>query len=121
MKIICSEITKAVGYFCRGVNFCVPKDGLKNALKIVVFLEIGQQVEVIDGSIESAINQGICGKQNTDDNVSAKIYTEIVSGDQLKIFVCVKSDDVENMSDLKMLKSPQARYVVLGCHVKHFI
>ena len=86
-----------------------------------VFIEIGQEVHIIDGSLVDAINQGVregykdgylrksvvidpLNRVNTKDNTPAMIYYDIVPGDKLKIKVSPKGFGSENMSKLKMLK-----------------
>ena len=86
----------------------------------VVFVEIGQDVHVVGGNIEDAINNGIkdgyekgylrksvvahpIKRINTNDNTPGVIHYEIVSGENLKITVCPKGFGSENMSALKML------------------
>lgn len=86
-----------------------------------VFLEIGQDVHVVGGSIEDAVNQGVregydegylrksvvkdpLDRVNTKDNTPAVIYYNMVQGDKLKIMVAPKGFGSENMSGLKMLK-----------------
>ncbi len=86
-----------------------------------VFLEIGQDVHFSDGSLYDAVNMGVRkGYQdgflrksvvkdpvlrgNTGDNTPAMIYTEIVTGDTVKITVAPKGFGSENMSQIKMLK-----------------
>jgi fumarate hydratase subunit alpha len=86
-----------------------------------VFIEIGQDVHVTGGSIESAVNDGVrlgysegylrksvvgdpIKRVNTGDNTPAVIYYEIVPGDKLKIMVAPKGFGSENMSQIKMLK-----------------
>ncbi len=88
----------------------------------VVFLEIGQDVHVTNGSIEDAVNEGVRqgyeegylrksvvgdplnGRVNTKDNTPAIIHYSIVTGDDFKITVSPKGFGSENMSQLKMLK-----------------
>lgn len=87
----------------------------------VVFLEIGQDVRVTGGSLESAVNSGVAKayteaylrksivshpleRTNTGDNTPAVIHYEIVPGDTLKITAAPKGGGSENMSALKMLK-----------------
>lgn len=87
----------------------------------VVFLEIGQDVHIIGGSIEDAVNEGVrqgysegylrksvvgdpIERINTKDNTPAVIHYSIVPGDKLKITVAPKGFGSENMSQLKMLK-----------------
>lgn len=86
-----------------------------------VFVEIGQDVHLVGGNIEDAINEGVrqgyeegylrksvvkdpLDRVNTKDNTPAVIYYDIVSGDKLKITVAPKGFGSENMSQLKMLK-----------------
>lgn len=87
----------------------------------VVFLEIGQDVHIIGGSLEDAVNEGVrqgysegylrksvvgdpIERINTKDNTPAIIHYSIVTGDKLKITVAPKGFGSENMSQLKMLK-----------------
>lgn len=87
----------------------------------VVFVEIGQEVHVIGGSLADAINEGVrrgyrrgflrksvvmdpIERVNTEDNTPAVIHYGIVEGDSLKIIVAPKGFGSENMSGLKMLK-----------------
>lgn len=87
----------------------------------VVFLEIGQDVRIINGYIEDAINEGIrqgykdgylrksiveeplFDRKNTMDNTPCVIHTRIVLGDKLKILIAAKGFGSENKSILKML------------------
>lgn len=87
----------------------------------VVFVEIGQDVRIVDGNIFDAINEGVrkgykegflrksildnpLTRKNTGDNTPAVVHYEIVPGDKLKITVAPKGGGSENMSALKMLK-----------------
>lgn len=86
-----------------------------------VFIEIGQDVHVVGGSLEEAINEGVrqgyadgylrksvvkdpLNRVNTRDNTPAVINYDIVTGDKLKITVSPKGFGSENMSKIKMLK-----------------
>lgn len=86
-----------------------------------VFVELGQEVQVTDGSLEEAINEGVrqgygdgylrksvvkdpLNRVNTKDNTPAIIYYDIVAGDKMKITVAPKGFGSENMSQIKMLK-----------------
>lgn len=88
---------------------------------VVVFVEIGQDVHVVNGDLEDAINQGIregyeegllrksvvkdpLNRVNTKDNTPAVIHYQIVPGDKLSITVAPKGFGSENMSRIKMLK-----------------
>ncbi len=86
-----------------------------------VFIDIGQEVQVVGGALEDAINEGVrqgykdgylrksvvkdpLDRVNTKDNTPAMIYYNIVPGDKLKITVAPKGFGSENMSQIKMLK-----------------
>ena len=87
----------------------------------VVFVEIGQEVSIVNGYIDDAINQGIregykegylrnsvvgdpLNRVNTNDNTPGIIHYSMVPGDQLSIMVAPKGFGSENMSRIKMLK-----------------
>jgi fumarate hydratase subunit alpha len=97
----------------------------------IVFLELGQDVHVVGGDLYSAINEGVrqgydegylrksmvsrpfSARTNTKDNTPAIIYTDIVSGDKLRIIAKPKGGGAENMSRLAMLKPAQGRQGVI--------
>lgn len=85
----------------------------------VIFLDIGQDVHFVGGSLYDAVNEGVskgytegylrCSvvsdpleRVNTGDNTPAVIHTRIVDGDKVHISVCPKGFGSENMSKLKM-------------------
>ncbi|MBQ8932225.1 MAG: fumarate hydratase [Ruminiclostridium sp.] len=85
----------------------------------VIFIDIGQEVHFVGGSLEKAINEGVAkgyveGKlrlsvvedplmrKNTDNNTPAIIHTRIVEGDRVHIMVAPKGFGSENMSAVKM-------------------
>lgn len=87
----------------------------------VVFLEVGQEVHLVGGSLEEAVNEGVrqgyvegflrksvvkdpIYRENTGDNTPAVIHCRIVPGDKLKITVAPKGFGSENMSRVFMLK-----------------
>ncbi|MHB8171092.1 MAG: fumarate hydratase [Thermincolia bacterium] len=87
----------------------------------VIFAEVGQDVQVVDGSFNDAINEGVrkgytegylrksivghpLERKNTGDNTPAIIHITIVPGDKIKITVAPKGGGSENMSGIKMLK-----------------
>lgn len=88
----------------------------------VIFVELGQDVHIVDGDFTEAINQGVreayidgylrksvvneplFERKNTKDNTPAVIHVEIVPGDKVKIIVTPKGFGSENMSAIKMLK-----------------
>ena len=87
----------------------------------VVFLEVGQDVHLVGGNVEDAVNEGVrqgyvdgylrksvvkdpIYRENTKDNTSAIIHYSIVPGDRVKITVAPKGFGSENMSRVFMLK-----------------
>ncbi len=87
----------------------------------VVFVEVGQEVQLMGGNITEAINEGVrrgykegflrksvvedpIHRKNTGDNTPAVIYYDIVPGDKVKVTLAPKGFGSENMSRLKMLK-----------------
>ncbi len=89
----------------------------------VIFIELGQDVHLTGGDFYEAINEGvrqgykdgylrksmvsdpIIERVNTKDNTPAIIYTDIVSGDKIRITVAPKGGGSENMSEVKMMKA----------------
>lgn len=86
----------------------------------VVFLEIGQDVHFVGGSVADAVNEGVrrgyidgylrksvvgdpIERVNTKDNTPAILHTEIVPGDKVKITVSPKGFGSENKSRMFML------------------
>ncbi|RDU63973.1 fumarate hydratase [Helicobacter sp. MIT 14-3879] len=87
----------------------------------VVFVELGQDVRIVGGYLEDAINEGIKNgyvngylrksvvndplyeRKNTTNNTPAVIHTRIIKGDKLKLKVAAKGFGSENKSLLKML------------------
>lgn len=86
----------------------------------VIFAEVGQDVHIVGGSFEDAVNKGVhdgyvdgllrCSvvgdpleRVNTGDNTPAVIHTRIVTGDKISITAAPKGFGSENMSRLKML------------------
>lgn len=89
-----------------------------------VEVEIGQDVHITGGDVESAINQGVSDgyrkcyfrnsvvkhplqRENTGDNTPALVSYRLVPGDVLKITVFPKGAGSENMGRLAMLKPSQ--------------
>jgi len=97
----------------------------------VVFLELGQDVHVVGGDLNEAINGGVrqgyregylrksvvdkpfSARVNTKDNTPAVIHTDIVPGDKLKITVVPKGGGSENMSYLKMFSPAAGRQGII--------
>ncbi|MBA7587934.1 L(+)-tartrate dehydratase subunit alpha [subsurface metagenome] len=89
----------------------------------VLFIELGQKVQITDGDFTEAINQGVkeayqegylrksvvddpvFERKNTKTNTPAIIYTDIVPGDKIKFLVMPKGFGSENMSTIAMLRS----------------
>jgi fumarate hydratase subunit alpha len=85
----------------------------------VVFVELGQDVHLVEGNLNEAIQEGvrqgyrdgylrksICHpftRANTGDNTPAVIHIELVPGDNIKITVAPKGGGSENMSRVTML------------------
>ena len=86
-----------------------------------VFLEIGQDVHLVDGSLQDAVDEGVrrgyangylrksvvadpIRRGNTNDNTPAMLYTEIIAGEKVKVTVCPKGFGSENMSAIRMFK-----------------
>jgi len=99
----------------------------------VVFVELGQDVHLIGGNLNEAIEEGvrqgyrdgylrrsICHpftRANTGDNTPAIIHTEVVPGDKIRVIVAPKGGGSENMSRVVMLTPSDGiegikRYVV---------
>lgn len=85
----------------------------------VIFSEIGQDVHLVGGDFEAAVNEGVrqgytegflrksivadpLRRVNTNDNTPAVIHTRIVAGDKLTLTVAPKGFGSENMSQMKM-------------------
>ncbi|MEA3500184.1 MAG: fumarate hydratase [Candidatus Marinimicrobia bacterium] len=88
----------------------------------VVFMDIGQDISFVGGSLQDAVNKGvgegytegylrksiikdpITNPKNTGDNTPAILHTNIVSGDKVEITLLPKGGGAENMSRIKMMK-----------------
>ena len=87
----------------------------------VIFMEIGQDVHFVGGSLENAVNEGVRQgylegylrksvvgdpliRENTKDNTPAVIHYEMTAGDEVRITVAPKGFGSENMSRIFMLK-----------------
>ena len=86
----------------------------------VVFIELGQEVHLVGGTLREAVNQGVAKgytegylrlsvvgdpleRVNTNNNTPAVLHLELVEGENVKITVCPKGFGSENMSQLKMM------------------
>ena len=96
----------------------------------VFFIELGQEVQIVGGLLEDAVNEGVrrAGREgflrnsvvrdplrrvNTGDNTPAVIWTQIVAGDRLRIDMAPKGGGSENMSEVAMLKPAQGEAGVI--------
>mgnify|MGYP000899230847 FL=1 len=88
----------------------------------VLFIELGQEVAVVGGDLNEAINAGVSeaytngylrksvvddplfDRLNTNNNTPAITHINIVPGNRIKITVTAKGFGSENMSKMKMLK-----------------
>jgi fumarate hydratase subunit alpha len=87
----------------------------------VVFIELGQDVHIVGGNLEDAVNDGVrkgytdgylrksvledpLRRVNTGDNTPAVIHLRIVPGDKLRLWVVPKGGGAENMSKIAMMK-----------------
>lgn len=85
----------------------------------VVFADIGQDVHIIGGYFEDAVNEGVrrgyvngylrksvvkdpFRRENTNDNTPAVIYVRIVEGDKIDLTVAPKGFGSENMSAMRL-------------------
>ena len=123
-----NELGKAVMCeLCRNITVA-EKTGLpvcQDTGMAVVFIEIGQDVHLVGGDLEDAINRGVAkgytegllrksvvidplNRINTNDNTPAVIHTKIVAGEKVKVTVAPKGFGSENMSAIKMLNPSDA-------------
>lgn len=97
----------------------------------VVFLEVGQDVQITNGNLEDCINEGVrqayekgylrksmvrqpfSARVNTRDNTPAVIHTDIVPGDKIKISVIPKGGGSENCSRLTVLPPAKGRQGII--------
>jgi fumarate hydratase subunit alpha len=88
----------------------------------VVFLDVGQDVHLVGGSLTEAIDRGVAegytdgylrgsivrdplfDRRNTGDNTPAFVHTRLVPGDRIRIQVDAKGAGSENMGRHAMLK-----------------
>ena len=87
----------------------------------VVYLSIGQEVHLVGGSLEEAVNAGVrkayqegylrksivaeplFDRKNTGDNTPCVLHVRLIPGDKVHITAIAKGFGSENMSQLKML------------------
>lgn len=97
----------------------------------VVFVEIGEHIEITGGRLYDAINEGIrkgykegflrksivadpINRINTGDNTPAVIHTELIPENYLKITFMAKGGGCENMSRIAMLTPADGREGVIN-------
>jgi fumarate hydratase subunit alpha len=98
----------------------------------VFFLEIGQEIHFVDGSLRDAVNEGVrkgygegylrksilgdpIKRKNTGDNTPAVLHMDLVPGDRLRIVFTAKGGGSENMSTVQMLKPSEGIEGVKKC------
>ncbi|MCR4441442.1 MAG: fumarate hydratase [Peptococcaceae bacterium] len=87
----------------------------------VLFVKIGQEVRIVGGDFNDAVNQGVreayiegylrksavddpvIDRKNTKDNTPAIVHLELIPGDRIHFHVTAKGFGSENMSRMKML------------------
>lgn len=91
---------------------------------VIVFADLGQDIQIIEGSLQEAINNGVAEaytnnglrfsmlidpieRENTGNNTPALIHLRSIGGDKLKIRLLIKGGGSENKSGLKMLTPAQ--------------
>ncbi|NLS75847.1 MAG: fumarate hydratase [Chloroflexi bacterium] len=97
----------------------------------VVFVELGQEVHVVGGDLNAAIEAGVrqgyaegylrksavarpfSARINTGDNTPAIIHVTIVPGDRVRLLVAPKGGGSENMSYLRVLPPAKGRQGVI--------
>jgi len=88
----------------------------------IIFLEVGQDVRFIGGSLREAVNEGVRRAykdnylrksiyenpykrdKNTGDNTPAIIHFDLVPGDGVKLLFAAKGGGSENMSTVRMMR-----------------
>ncbi|MGQ9583958.1 MAG: fumarate hydratase [Anaerolineae bacterium] len=102
----------------------------------VVFVELGQDVHIVGGDLNQAIETGVrkgyqegylrkslvrqpfSARVNTGDNTPPLVYVDVVPGDRLRLIVAPKGGGSENMSALAMLKPADGRQGVVDFVVR---
>jgi fumarate hydratase subunit alpha len=103
---------------------------------VVCFVELGQDVHVAGGGLETAINEGVrqgytegylrasivrspFDRVNTGDNTPAVVHVDVVPGAAMKIMLMAKGGGCENRSKYKMLTpaegTPGVKDWILEC------
>ena len=97
----------------------------------VIFAEVGQDVHIVGGAFEDAVNAGVAQgyvegrlrlsivgdpleRKNTGNNTPAVIHTRIVPGDKISLMAAPKGCGSENMSRLKMFTPSASRQDIVN-------
>ncbi|MCI8595113.1 MAG: fumarate hydratase [Oscillospiraceae bacterium] len=97
----------------------------------VVFVKLGQEVRLIGGSLQDAVNEGValgyteghlrCSvvadplrRENTGNNTPAVLHLELTTGDELELTVAPKGFGSENMTRLKMFNPSATREDIIA-------
>ncbi len=103
----------------------------------VLFIRLGQQVELVGGSLKEAVNEGVrraclegnlrCSivgdplrRVNTNDNTPAVIHLELIEGEQVEITAAPKGFGSENMSAIRMF-TPSASLEDIAAFVREVV
>jgi len=100
----------------------------------VVFVEIGQEVTIVGGDLDEAIQEGVrqgygegylrkslChpfSRVNTGDNTPAVVHMKIIPGDRVRLVFSAKGGGSENMSRVMMLKPSDGKEGVVDYVVR---
>lgn len=102
----------------------------------IVFVELGQEVQITGGQLSEAINEGVSRgfsglrksivadpflRTNTNDNTPAIIHTEVVPGDKIKLGLLLKGGGGENTSALKMFLPGASEEEIVDFVVKQVV
>ncbi len=102
----------------------------------VVFLKLGQEVHLVDGDLNEAVNEGVrqgyeqgklrksivrdpLRRVNTNDNTPAVLHLSLTPGDRVEITVAPKGFGSENMSGVKMFTPAATREDILDYLTAH--
>jgi fumarate hydratase subunit alpha len=96
----------------------------------VVFCELGQDVHLVGGSLQAAVDEGVrqawadgylrpsivaspLARHNTGDNTPAFLHVDVVDGERVRLSVLAKGCGCDNMSGLAMLTPAEGRSAVV--------
>jgi len=101
----------------------------------VLFVDFGQEVEVVGGALKEALNEGVrqgydrgflrkslvrnpIDRTNTGDNTPATVQIDIVPGKEMRISLLVKGAGCDNMSALRMFSPAEGLEAALDLVVE---